>query len=149
MCVHALHLGAMAAAWTAQRENPQMNEVDFDGRFGMLVDAEHLALDPGVHDADPRVHDADPGVHDAPILAFTMPRSAPYTIGRNPRPPNSQPARRSIADGQRVIRLPGNNRSPRRCRRDRRGRLARPGREGTARDVLEGVTCLAPPRGCG
>jgi DNA replication protein DnaC len=43
--LHALHLGAMAAAWTAQRENPKMNEVDFDGRFGMLVDAEHLARD--------------------------------------------------------------------------------------------------------
>jgi len=43
--LHALHLGAMAAAWAAQRENPKMNEVDFDGRFGMLVDAEHLARD--------------------------------------------------------------------------------------------------------
>jgi len=30
----------------------------------------------GVHDTDPRVHHADPGVHDAPILAFTMVRSA-------------------------------------------------------------------------
>ena len=39
--LHTLHLGAMAAAWTTQREDPKMNEIDFDGRFGMLVDAEH------------------------------------------------------------------------------------------------------------
>lgn len=43
--LHALHLGTMAAAWLAQREDPEMNAVDFDGRFGMLVDAEHLARD--------------------------------------------------------------------------------------------------------
>ena len=38
-------VGAMAAAWKTQREDPKMNEIDFDGRFGMLVDAEHLARD--------------------------------------------------------------------------------------------------------
>lgn len=43
--LHALRLGAMAAAWATQREDPKMNEIDFDGRFGMLVDAEHLARD--------------------------------------------------------------------------------------------------------
>jgi len=43
--LHALRLGAMAAAWTAQHEDPKMNEIDFDGRFGMLVDAELLARD--------------------------------------------------------------------------------------------------------
>jgi DNA replication protein DnaC len=43
--LHELRLGAMAAAWVAQREDPKMNDVDFDGRFGMLVDAEHLARD--------------------------------------------------------------------------------------------------------
>ncbi len=43
--LHALRLGAMAAAWVAQREDPKMDEIDFDGRFGMLVDAEHLARD--------------------------------------------------------------------------------------------------------
>lgn len=43
--LQALRLGAMAAAWTTQREDPKMGEVDFDGRFGMLVDAEHLARD--------------------------------------------------------------------------------------------------------
>jgi DNA replication protein DnaC len=43
--LHLLHLRAMAAAWTTQRQDPKMNEVDFDGRFGMLVDAEHLERD--------------------------------------------------------------------------------------------------------
>ena len=43
--LQALHLGAMAAAWTAQREDPEMHELDFDTRFGMLVDAEHLSRD--------------------------------------------------------------------------------------------------------
>jgi DNA replication protein DnaC len=43
--LHGLHLGAMAAAWTAQREDPKSQEIDFDSRFGMLVDAEHLSRD--------------------------------------------------------------------------------------------------------
>ncbi len=43
--LHALRLGAMAAAWTAQREDPKSQEIDFDSRFGMIVDAEHLARD--------------------------------------------------------------------------------------------------------
>jgi len=43
--LHTLHLGAMAAAWMAQREDPRSLEIDFDARFGMLVDAEHLARD--------------------------------------------------------------------------------------------------------
>jgi DNA replication protein DnaC len=43
--LHALRLGAMAAAWAAQREDPQSHEIDFDSRFGMLVDAEHLSRD--------------------------------------------------------------------------------------------------------
>jgi DNA replication protein DnaC len=41
----ALHLYAMNAAWIAQRGDPAIGEVDFDGRFGMLVDAEALARD--------------------------------------------------------------------------------------------------------
>ncbi len=41
--LHALRLGAMAAAWTTQREDPKSLEIDFDSRFGMLVDAEHLS----------------------------------------------------------------------------------------------------------
>jgi DNA replication protein DnaC len=40
-----LHLYAMANAWTAQRSDPAIAELDFDGRFGLLVDAEHLARD--------------------------------------------------------------------------------------------------------
>jgi DNA replication protein DnaC len=43
--LHGMRLGAMAAAWTTQRQDPKMNEIDFDSRFGMLVDAEHLARD--------------------------------------------------------------------------------------------------------
>jgi DNA replication protein DnaC len=43
--LHLLRLRAMAAAWTTQRQDPKMNEIDFDGRFGMLVDAEHLERD--------------------------------------------------------------------------------------------------------
>lgn len=43
--LHALRLGAMAAAWAAQREDPKSHEIDFDSRFGMLVDAEHLSRD--------------------------------------------------------------------------------------------------------
>jgi hypothetical protein len=43
--LHGLRLNAMAAAWTAQREDPKSPEIDFDSRFGMLVDAEHLSRD--------------------------------------------------------------------------------------------------------
>jgi DNA replication protein DnaC len=43
--LQALHLGAMAAAWMAQREDPKIHEIDFDSRFGMIVDAEHLSRD--------------------------------------------------------------------------------------------------------
>ena len=43
--LHGLRLNAMAAAWTAQREDPTSPELDFDSRFGMLVDAEHLSRD--------------------------------------------------------------------------------------------------------
>lgn len=41
----SLHLYAMASAWAAQRGDASMAELDFDTRFGMLVDAEHLARD--------------------------------------------------------------------------------------------------------
>ena len=43
--LHSLHLGAMAAAWTTQREDPKIHELDFDSRFGMIVEAEHLSRD--------------------------------------------------------------------------------------------------------
>jgi DNA replication protein DnaC len=35
----------MADAWLTQREQPKVHELDFDTRFGLLVDAEHLARD--------------------------------------------------------------------------------------------------------
>ena len=40
-----LHLYAMANSWTAQRSDAAMLEIDFDARFGMLVEAETLARD--------------------------------------------------------------------------------------------------------
>jgi DNA replication protein DnaC len=43
--LHSLHLGAMAMAWTTQREDPKIHELDFDSRFGMIVDAEHISRD--------------------------------------------------------------------------------------------------------
>jgi DNA replication protein DnaC len=43
--LRALHLPAMLAAWLAQRQDATSAELDFDARFGMLVDAEHLARD--------------------------------------------------------------------------------------------------------
>jgi DNA replication protein DnaC len=41
--LRTLRLAAMAAAWEAQREDAKIHELDFDARFGMLVDAEHLS----------------------------------------------------------------------------------------------------------
>jgi DNA replication protein DnaC len=41
----SLHLYAMVSAWAAQRSDASMAELDFDTRFAMLVDAEHLARD--------------------------------------------------------------------------------------------------------
>jgi DNA replication protein DnaC len=43
--LNALRLAAMAGAWTEQAKNPKMADLSFDERFGMLVDAEHLARD--------------------------------------------------------------------------------------------------------
>ena len=40
-----LHLYAMAAAWVAQRGDPSFDELDFDARLALLVDAETLARD--------------------------------------------------------------------------------------------------------
>ncbi|WP_437514977.1 IS21-like element helper ATPase IstB [Sorangium sp. So ce1099] len=39
----SLHLYVMANTWVAQRTDPAMAELDFDGRFALLVDAEHMA----------------------------------------------------------------------------------------------------------
>jgi DNA replication protein DnaC len=43
--LHGLRLAAMAQAWTEQNKNPQIATLAFDERFGLLVDAEHLARD--------------------------------------------------------------------------------------------------------
>lgn len=43
--LRTLRLGAMADAWQHQQKDPRVHELDFDSRFGMLVDAEHLARD--------------------------------------------------------------------------------------------------------
>ena len=40
-----LHLYVMANTWVAQRTDPTIAELDFDGRFALLVDAEHIARD--------------------------------------------------------------------------------------------------------
>ena len=40
-----MRLGTMADAWITQREQPKVHELDFDTRFGLLVDAEHLSRD--------------------------------------------------------------------------------------------------------
>lgn len=40
-----LHLYAMASAWLAQQSDPSMNELDFDSRLALVVDAEVLARD--------------------------------------------------------------------------------------------------------
>jgi hypothetical protein len=43
--LHALRLAAMAKAWIEQNKNGQNANLSFDERFGMLVDAEHMARD--------------------------------------------------------------------------------------------------------
>jgi DNA replication protein DnaC len=43
--LRGMRLGTMADAWLTQREQPKVHELDFDSRFGLLVDAEHLARD--------------------------------------------------------------------------------------------------------
>lgn len=43
--LRGMRLGAMADAWMNQREQPKIHELDFDSRFGLLVDAEHLTRD--------------------------------------------------------------------------------------------------------
>jgi len=41
----ALHLYAMADTWNAQKGDARVLDLDFDTRFAMLVDAEHIARD--------------------------------------------------------------------------------------------------------
>ena len=38
--LHALKLGAMAAAWTAQQQQADVTALAFDERFALLVEAE-------------------------------------------------------------------------------------------------------------
>ena len=41
----AMRLAVMASAWAEQQKDPKIGSLDFDERFGLLVDAEHLARD--------------------------------------------------------------------------------------------------------
>ena len=43
--LHAMRLGAMAEAWIEQNKSAKVNDLGFDERFAMLVDAEHLSRD--------------------------------------------------------------------------------------------------------
>jgi len=43
--LRGMRLGTMADAWLSQREQPKVHDLDFDTRFGLLVDAEHLSRD--------------------------------------------------------------------------------------------------------
>lgn len=43
--LHALRLPTMAEAWIEQNKDTKIASLSFDERFGMLVDAEHLARD--------------------------------------------------------------------------------------------------------
>lgn len=43
--LRALNLGAMAEAWQAQQRDARAAELDFDTRFGLLVEAEHQRRD--------------------------------------------------------------------------------------------------------
>jgi len=41
----AMRLATMASAWAEQQKDPKIGALDFDERFGLLVDAEYLARD--------------------------------------------------------------------------------------------------------
>jgi DNA replication protein DnaC len=61
--LRALKMFAMVAAWFAQREDASINELDFDSRFALLVEAETLARDNKrlsklLHDAKLRIPNA-------------------------------------------------------------------------------------------
>ena len=43
--LHEMRLSAMADAWTAQQKDTKLGSLGFDERFGLLVDAEHMARD--------------------------------------------------------------------------------------------------------
>ncbi len=61
--LYTMRLGAMAAAWEEQARSATANDLGFDERFAMVVDAEYLARDNRrfkrlVRDADFRIRDA-------------------------------------------------------------------------------------------
>jgi len=61
--LRTLKMFAMVAAWFAQREDTSMNELDFDSRFALLIEAETLARDNKrlnklLHDAKLRIPNA-------------------------------------------------------------------------------------------
>ena len=41
--LQALRLDALCAAWAEQQKSPEIGQLAFDERLGLLVDAEHLA----------------------------------------------------------------------------------------------------------
>jgi len=43
--LYAMRLSAMALAWQEQQNDKKLAKADFDDRFGLIVDAEHLARD--------------------------------------------------------------------------------------------------------
>ena len=43
--LYAMRLSAMALAWQEQQNDKKLTQADFDDRFGLIVDAEHLARD--------------------------------------------------------------------------------------------------------
>lgn len=43
--LYAMRLSAMALSWQEQQSDPKIADADFDERFGLLVEAEHLARD--------------------------------------------------------------------------------------------------------
>ena len=61
--LYSMRLGAMAAAWEEQHQSPNLDDLSFDERFTLLVEAEYLArenrrLKRLLRDADFRISDA-------------------------------------------------------------------------------------------
>lgn len=61
--LHQMRLGAMATAWQEQQTQPSLQQMSFDERFSLLVDAEHLTrasrrLERRLKEANLRVDDA-------------------------------------------------------------------------------------------
>jgi hypothetical protein len=52
--LRSIRPGTMADAWIKQREEPKIHELDFDSRFGFIVDAEHLAREQANRSRAPR-----------------------------------------------------------------------------------------------